>query len=234
MPAVKLFFVTDIHGSEICWRKFLNAGSLLRRRRRDLRRGHHRQGDGPDRPASAAPGTPRFRPSWRPWRPRPRSVEFEKQDDEPRLLPDPGLRRGVPSHAGGRGRWSTSGSRRSCSKAPSAGSPWPTTSSRARASGSIVCPANDDMFEIDPLLKSGNVVESGGGTRSSWRASTMISYGWTNPTPWDTFRELPEEELGGRIEKSLEQVKDPETRSSTSTRRRSAAAWTTRRPSTTT
>ena len=26
MPAVKLFFVTDLHGSEICWKKFLNAG----------------------------------------------------------------------------------------------------------------------------------------------------------------------------------------------------------------
>jgi len=23
---LKIFFVTDIHGSEICWRKFLNAG----------------------------------------------------------------------------------------------------------------------------------------------------------------------------------------------------------------
>ena len=23
---VKIFYVTDIHGSEICWRKFLNAG----------------------------------------------------------------------------------------------------------------------------------------------------------------------------------------------------------------
>jgi Icc-related predicted phosphoesterase len=23
---VKLFFVTDLHGSEICWKKFLNAG----------------------------------------------------------------------------------------------------------------------------------------------------------------------------------------------------------------
>ena len=24
----KVFYVTDIHGSEICWRKFLNAGTL--------------------------------------------------------------------------------------------------------------------------------------------------------------------------------------------------------------
>jgi Icc-related predicted phosphoesterase len=25
----KVFYVTDIHGSEICWRKFLNAGTGL-------------------------------------------------------------------------------------------------------------------------------------------------------------------------------------------------------------
>src|SRR5947208_16459228 len=25
-PDVKIFYVTDIHGSELCWRKFLNAG----------------------------------------------------------------------------------------------------------------------------------------------------------------------------------------------------------------
>jgi Icc-related predicted phosphoesterase len=24
----KVFYVTDIHGSEICWRKFLNAGTF--------------------------------------------------------------------------------------------------------------------------------------------------------------------------------------------------------------
>src|SRR5919109_1508420 len=37
---------------------------------------------------------------------------------------------------------------------------------------------------------------------------TMLSYGWTNPTPWDTFRELPEEELGRRIDKIIAKVDD--------------------------
>ena len=26
--SVKIFFVTDLHGSEVCWKKFLNAGSF--------------------------------------------------------------------------------------------------------------------------------------------------------------------------------------------------------------
>jgi len=25
---VRIFFATDIHGSEVCWRKFLNAGAF--------------------------------------------------------------------------------------------------------------------------------------------------------------------------------------------------------------
>jgi len=27
---VKVFFATDIHGSEICWRKFLNAAAFYK------------------------------------------------------------------------------------------------------------------------------------------------------------------------------------------------------------
>ena len=27
---MKVFFATDIHGSEICWRKFLNAASFYK------------------------------------------------------------------------------------------------------------------------------------------------------------------------------------------------------------
>jgi Icc-related predicted phosphoesterase len=42
----------------------------------------------------------------------------------------------------------------------------------------------------------------------------MISLGWTNPTPWNTFRELPQNELA---------------ESSTSTPRRTAADSTKRR-----
>src|SRR5207244_2346518 len=73
----------------------------------------------------------------------------------------------------------------------------------------VVCPANDDMFEIDPVLKSGHLVEMGDEQPMELEGFTMLSYGWTNPTPWDTFRELPEEELGRRIDEIVAQVEDP-------------------------
>jgi Icc-related predicted phosphoesterase len=38
----------------------------------------------------------------------------------------------------------------------------------------------------------------------------MISYGWSNPTPWNTPRECSEEELGKRIDVLMSQVKRPE------------------------
>ena len=47
----KIFYVTDIHGSEICWRKFLNAGPFYGADVVDRRRRHHRQGHGPHRRA---------------------------------------------------------------------------------------------------------------------------------------------------------------------------------------
>ena len=74
----------------------------------------------------------------------------------------------------------------------------------------VVCPANDDMFEIDPILKSGHLVEYGGDDPLELEGFEMVSYGWTNPTPWNTFRELPEEELGRRLEKILAKVSDPD------------------------
>jgi len=53
------------------------------------------------------------------------------------------------------------------------------------------------------------VVEMGGSDPMELEGFEMVSYGWTNPTPWNTFRELPEEELGRRLDKILEKVTDP-------------------------
>ena len=37
----------------------------------------------------------------------------------------------------------------------------------------------------------------------------MILLGWTNPTPWNTFRELPENELAKRVDELVTKVTDP-------------------------
>ena len=74
----------------------------------------------------------------------------------------------------------------------------------------IVCPANDDMFELDPLLhQQGHVVETNDQDPLDLEGFQMISLGWTNPTPWNTFRELPEPELRERIDGLVAQAPDP-------------------------
>lgn len=65
----------------------------------------------------------------------------------------------------------------------------------------FVCPGNDDSSETDEVIKKakhvqlaeGKVVELGDGF-------SMISTGWANITPWKTFRELPEPELAAKID----------------------------------
>jgi uncharacterized protein len=72
-------------------------------------------------------------------------------------------------------------------------------------------PGNDDDFGIDPILDrdeytpvnaDGKVLEMPGGL-------SLMSYGWSNPTPWKTPREVSEEELHDRLAALADQVPDP-------------------------
>ena len=73
-----------------------------------------------------------------------------------------------------------------------------------------VCPGNDDVFEIDPVIQSSTTVRSVEGQVVSLdEHHEMASVGWSNPTPWQTHREEPDEDLGRRIESVVSQVKDP-------------------------
>jgi len=72
-------------------------------------------------------------------------------------------------------------------------------------------PGNDDDFGIDEILNrdefrpvnvDGKVIDMPGGLQ-------LLAYGWSNPTPWLTPREVPEEELYARLAELAEQVRDP-------------------------
>ncbi len=65
----------------------------------------------------------------------------------------------------------------------------------------LVCPGNDDALDMDDVIRrskhvqlaEGKVVDVGDGF-------SMVSTGWTNITPWKTYRELPEPELAAKLE----------------------------------
>ena len=73
-----------------------------------------------------------------------------------------------------------------------------------------VCPGNDDVFEIDSVISASRLVRSVEGQVVELdEQHEMISSGWSNPTPWDTHREEPEEALLSRLEAVISKAKNP-------------------------
>jgi len=72
-----------------------------------------------------------------------------------------------------------------------------------------VCPGNDDIMEIDAVIASSkNVKLAEGRVVQLDDYHEMASTGWSNPTPWNTHREEPEDALLKRMEAVISQVKD--------------------------
>jgi Icc-related predicted phosphoesterase len=72
-----------------------------------------------------------------------------------------------------------------------------------------ISPGNDDSFEVDKILnESGCVVNPEGKAVVLKDEFYMISSGYSNKTPWDTQRECTEEELRGKIDKMKADVPD--------------------------
>ena len=70
---------------------------------------------------------------------------------------------------------------------------------------------NDDPPEVLNVLDTGRFVHNPEGAPVVLdEASEMISLGWSNPTPWNTPRECSEDELAQRIDALMLQVKRPD------------------------
>lgn len=72
-----------------------------------------------------------------------------------------------------------------------------------------VAPGNDDRFDIDSTFEeSASVINAEGKVLYIDEHHEMLSSGWTNPTPWNTPRECPDEQLKVRIEALISQVQN--------------------------
>jgi Icc-related predicted phosphoesterase len=76
----------------------------------------------------------------------------------------------------------------------------------AREVRCIITPGNDDPLEIDPVLKAGPRIESPEGELYELGPALLASCGDVTPTPWNTEREFSEEELGKRLARMLDAV----------------------------
>ena len=73
-----------------------------------------------------------------------------------------------------------------------------------------VCPGNDDMPEVDAVLSTSPLVRLAEGQVIQLdRHHEMISSGWSNATPWHTYREESEEKLGERYQAMIDRLKNP-------------------------
>jgi Icc-related predicted phosphoesterase len=72
------------------------------------------------------------------------------------------------------------------------------------------CPGNDDMDEVDAVVRSSRrVILAEGQVTPLDGVHEMIASGWSNRTPWDTHREEDEDQLKLRYEAMICQLKDP-------------------------
>ena len=71
-------------------------------------------------------------------------------------------------------------------------------------------PGNDDMDEVDEIVRSSRrVLLVEGQVTPLDSHHEMIASGWSNRTPWDTHREEDEGQLKVRYEAMISQLKDP-------------------------
>lgn len=204
---MRIFFATDVHGSEVCWRKFLNAGAFHKADVLIM---------GGDMTGKAMVPIVHRDGGW----------ELTLQEQSHRLATEDELR-AMEKRISDRGYYPVV-------LEPDELEAWGADQSlvdarfkdemlrnverwmaladeRLEGKGirCIVSPANDDMFEIDPIIAAAKLVELGEANTIALDGISLISTGWANPTPWKTFRELPEDELRARIDGLVAGVADP-------------------------
>jgi Icc-related predicted phosphoesterase len=205
---MRLFFATDIHGSETCWRKFLNSGkhygadaivlggdmtgkALLpivaegggRWHATLLENRHELQGEEDVTQFEEAVR----RRGYYPFRTSPEELrEYEGDPERADRFFHEQMLATVE-------RWMS------------------LADERLEGTGirAFVCPGNDDQFDIDPVIAQARHVELAEGCVVELEGFQMVSTGWANPTPWKTYREEVEERLEERIERCAAEVSAP-------------------------
>jgi Icc-related predicted phosphoesterase len=208
---MRLFFATDVHGSEICWRKFLNSGKHYdadvimlggdmtgkalvpvvhdggdRWHATLLENRHDLNGE--EEVAGFEESVSRR--GYYPFRTTPEQVHELSQDEvrANQLFHDLMLKRVE--------EWIALADERIGG-----------TDLRC-----FVCPGNDDQFEVDEIIGSARHVEACEGRVVDIDGFQMASTGWANRTPWNTYREEDEPDLAARIERVVANVTAPQER----------------------
>jgi uncharacterized protein len=204
---MKVFFATDIHGSETCWRKFLNAAAFYKADMVIL--GGDVTGKVMVPIVSLQPG------HW--------EVTFGGQrvqldteaelDNIKRKIRDRGYYPAVMSGDELDSLNAEDGSvdRRFTQEMTKGLEAWLDMADSKLRGGEIPCilnGGNDDIWEIDDIIEQSPSVSFAESKVLDIGGFYLASMGWTNPTPWNTFREAPEDVLASKIDAVVASIPD--------------------------
>jgi hypothetical protein len=204
---MKVFFATDIHGSETCWRKFLNAAAFYKADMVIL--GGDVTGKVMVPIVSLQPG------HW--------EVTFGGQriqldteaelDNIKRKIRDRGYYPAVMSGDELDSLNAEDGSvdRRFTQEMTKGLEAWLDMADGKLRGGEIPCilnGGNDDIWEIDDIIERSPSVSFAESKVLDIGGFYLASMGWTNPTPWNTFREAPEDVLAAKIDAVVSSIPD--------------------------
>jgi Icc-related predicted phosphoesterase len=205
---MKIFFATDIHGSEVCWKKFLNSAAFYKADMVIL------GGDVTGKimvPVIVRPGSFEVTLSG--------ETHVVETEEEIRNIEQKIRNRGyyptriTPDELGELNEEDGSIDRRFTTEMVSTLDRWLDMADAKLRGGEIPCivnGGNDDTFEIDGVIEASPCVTFAEGKVVNLDGFYLASMGYTNPTPWDTFREAPEVDLAKRIEEVVGQIPDME------------------------
>ncbi|MBO0807779.1 MAG: metallophosphoesterase, partial [Actinobacteria bacterium] len=203
---MRIFFATDIHGSEVCWRKFLNAAAFYQADMVIL------GGDVTGKvmvPITSHEGY---------WEVviggETRRLESrEELADAERQIRNRGSYPAVmtPDELDWLKGQEHAIDQRFATEMTKSLDRWLDMADGKLKGGTVPCVlngGNDDIWEIDGIIEQSPCVSFGEGKVIDIGGFQLASMGWTNPTPWDTFREAPEEELTAKIDEVAAKIPD--------------------------
>jgi Icc-related predicted phosphoesterase len=205
---LRLYYASDVHGSDLCWRKFLNAGrhydcdalvmggDLCGKGMVPIERGEDDVWKvvflGEERLAHDAAGLDELERAVRMngfYPVRVSAAEHERMRTDPKVAEDVFARAMLEELE----RWVALAEER-----VAGGAPRP-----------FVMPGNDDPFTIDEVLERADGVTACDGRIVRVGEHEMVSVGYSNPTPWDTPRELAEDDLYRLVRRLADQLEHP-------------------------
>lgn len=205
---MKIYFATDVHGSEICWKKFINASKFYETDVLIL---------GGDMTGKAIvpiidQGGGKFKVTL-----LDQETMLESKEDVDKMvatIKDRGYYPYLtnPDEVGEILATSGRSDELFLKEAAKTMQHWMEyADARLEVSGirCFVCPGNDDMFEIDDIInQSKHVTLAEGKVIQLDENHEMINAGWSTPTPWNTPREESEDQLRHRIQVMIDQLKN--------------------------